>query len=72
MSINKVEEMVESYINGNISSFKKWLRKTKKSNIPIVIELLDNYPKKYLIGTGAETVYRLLIKWNGKYYVYKI
>ena len=30
-SVNKVEEMVESYINGNVSDFKKWLKKTKKA-----------------------------------------
>lgn len=61
MSINKVEEMVESYINGNIGYFKKWLKKTKKSNIPIVIDLLDSYSEKLRGGrSGSELVYRLL------------
>jgi len=33
MSTNKVEEMVETYLNGNISDFKKWLKKASKKDI---------------------------------------
>lgn len=61
MNSNKVEEMVETYLNGNISDFKKWLKKTRKSNIPIVIELLNTYSERLRDGrSGSEIVYRLL------------
>ena len=35
-----VEEMAESYRNGNIEIVKKWLRKTSKSNLMIFIKRL--------------------------------
>lgn len=49
MSLNKVEEMVESYLNGNISDFKRWL-KTSATKIDVVhaIIVLASY-------IGAET-----------------
>lgn len=43
MSINKVEEMVESYINGNISDFKKWLKKASKKDILVSVQILASY-----------------------------
>lgn len=58
---DKVGEMVESYINGNISDFRKWLKKTKKNNIPIVIEILDSYSENLRGGkNGSLIVYNLL------------
>lgn len=43
MSMNKVEEMVESYLNGNVSDFKKWLkhRATKKEVIGVITALIN-------------------------------
>lgn len=58
MSLRIVEEMVETYLNGNISDFKKWLKKTTKSNVVVAVEILNSlntYGK-----TGSQIVYRLL------------
>ncbi len=57
MSIGKVEEMVETYLNGNISDFKRWLKKTSKKNIVIAIEILNVSAHS---NTGSEIVYKLL------------
>ena len=45
MSINKVEEMVETYLNGNISDFKKWLKggATKVDVVDTIIHLASFY-----------------------------
>lgn len=54
MSINKVEEMVESYINGNISEFKKWLRKASKKDILIAVQVLASH---YVANEGMNWQY---------------
>ncbi|MCR4334569.1 MAG: hypothetical protein NUV47_02490 [Patescibacteria group bacterium] len=44
MSINKVEEMVETYLSGNISDFKKWLKTSAtKQDIVDTIGTLVNH-----------------------------
>ena len=53
--ITKIEEMVMTYINGNRSDFKQWLKKTKKSNIPLVIDALNSMNED-----GVDVVYRYL------------
>ena len=58
MSISKTEEMVETYLNGNISDFKKWLKKTSKSNVVMAVEILNSLNPHG--RTGSEIVYRLL------------
>lgn len=58
MSINKVEETVGSYLNGNISDFKRWLKKTSKSNVVAAVEILNGL--NTYGRTGSEIVYRLL------------
>ena len=54
-----VEEMAESYRNGNITIVKKWLKKTSKNNLMIFIDLLAGYHgSKY--SDAVDTVKRLL------------
>ena len=54
-----VEEMAESYRNGNITVVKKWLKKTSKNNLMIFIDLLAGYyVHKY--SEAVDTVKRLL------------
>ena len=59
MSISKVEEMVETYLNGNISDFKRWLKNsaTKVDIVDTIIHLasfcnadVDGY--HYIESTG--------------------
>ena len=35
--------MVESYLNGNISDFKRWLKKTNKQNVILALQILGDY-----------------------------
>lgn len=51
----QVEEMAESYLNGNISDFKNWIKKTNKINIVLTIALFNNIGKD-----GIDIVYRYL------------
>ena len=50
------DKQVDSYLNGNITEFKVWLRTTKRCNIPLAIIALCNAGLD-----GAEIVYQYLV-----------
>lgn len=64
MSINhntflKVEEMVETYINGNVSDFKRWLKKANKKDVIMALQILGAYYYEENQRTGYEKAVRV-------------
>jgi len=44
------EEAIDTLINGNISDFKKWLKRTSKKDLLNAVEYYgNNYGKRYII-----------------------
>lgn len=41
--------MVETYLNGNVSVFKKWIKHTTKRNIILAVDILNNYGENGLL-----------------------
>ena len=52
----EADVQVESYLNGNISDFRQWLKVTERCNIPLAIIALCNADLD-----GAEIVYQYLV-----------
>lgn len=64
MSTTKViEEMVETYLNGNISDFKKWLKKTNKSNVILALQILGDYYYQENQRIGYEKAARIIYQY---------
>ena len=63
MSISKVEKMVETYLNGNVSDFKKWLKKASKKDTLDAIIMIGNYWHKTEGAGGYEAAIRIIYQY---------
>lgn len=57
MNKPKHEEMVETLINGNISIFDEWVKRTTKLNLLYALEYADSFGEGARVARSIRRVY---------------